>query len=171
MTPQQARTIADYLIADLQQEIPTTVRVIEAVPTGKLDYSPDAKSKTGLALIRHIVIDDTWFLTSIADGAFVGGTNDQSDACGIMTPADGAAQYKQKVGAALARVSGLSDAKLAEEIDFFGMMKMPAASLLGLMVKHSVHHRGQLSAYLRAMGGKVPGIYGPSGDTEQAAGA
>ncbi|MDE3137033.1 MAG: hypothetical protein KGL59_10700, partial [Acidobacteriota bacterium] len=32
-------------------------------------------------------------------------------------------------------------------------------------VKHSVHHRGQLSSYLRAMGGKVPGIYGPTADT------
>jgi hypothetical protein len=36
-------------------------------------------------------------------------------------------------------------------------------------IKHSVHHRGQLSTYLRAMGGKVPGIYGPSADTQVAA--
>jgi uncharacterized damage-inducible protein DinB len=34
------------------------------------------------------------------------------------------------------------------------------------MLKHSIHHRGQLSAYLRPMGGKVPSIYGPSGDSE-----
>ena len=34
------------------------------------------------------------------------------------------------------------------------------------MCSHSVHHRGQLSAYLRPMGAKVPGIYGPSGDTD-----
>jgi uncharacterized damage-inducible protein DinB len=41
-------------------------------------------------------------------------------------------------------------------------------SLFGakLMCSHSVHHRGQLSAYLRPMGAKVPGIYGPSGDTD-----
>jgi uncharacterized damage-inducible protein DinB len=60
----------------------------------------------------------------------------------------------------------MSDAKLAEEVDFFGMMKLPAVALLGIMIKHSIHHRGQLSTYLRAMGGKVPGIYGPSGDTQ-----
>jgi len=36
---------------------------------------------------------------------------------------------------------------------------------LGLGLKHSIHHRGQLSAYIRPMGGKVPGIYGPSGDS------
>ena len=48
----------------------------------------------------------------------------------------------------------------------FGVMQMPAVNFVSLCVKHSVHHRGQLSAYLRAMGGKVPGIYGPSADTQ-----
>jgi uncharacterized damage-inducible protein DinB len=166
MSPQQARGIAEYLLADLQQEIPTTVRVMEAAPVDRLDYAPDPKSKNALALIRHIVVDDVWFLNSIADGVFVGGTNDQSDACGIMTPADGAAKYKELVPAALARVRALPGAKLAEDMDLFGMMQLPAVALLGMMVKHSVHHRGQLSTYLRAMGGKVPGIYGPSGDSQ-----
>lgn len=166
MSPQEARTIANYLAADFAQEIPTTVRVIEAAPSDKLDHSPDSKSKSALALIRHIVIDDAWFFNSIANGAFAPGGNDQSDACGIMTPADGAAKYKELVPAAIERVKALPDEKLAEEIDFFGMMKLPAAVLIGLAMKHSIHHRGQLSTYLRAMGGKVPGIYGPSGDSE-----
>ena len=166
MSPQEARTITNYLLADFQHEMPTTIRVIEAVPSDNLSYTPDAKSKTGLALIRHIVIDDAWFFNCIANGAFAGGTNDQSDACGIMTPADGAARYNETVPAAVARVAALSDEKLAADIDFFGMMMMPAACLVGLAVKHSVHHRGQLSSYLRAMGGKVPGIYGPSGDSQ-----
>jgi uncharacterized damage-inducible protein DinB len=118
---------------------------------------------TALALIRHLVTVDAWFLNSIADGAFVGGDNDAVKNA-ILTPADGAAEYRELVTAAAARVNALSDAKLAEEIDFFGMMKLPAAVLIGLMSKHSIHHRGQLSAYLRPMGCKVPGIYGPSGD-------
>ena len=46
------------------------------------------------------------------------------------------------------------------------MMQLPAVSYLTLMVKHGAHHRGQLSAYLRPMGAKVPGIYGPSGDSQ-----
>jgi len=45
-------------------------------------------------------------------------------------------------------------------------MSYPAVVYLTIMVKHSAHHRGQLSAYLRPMGAKVPGIYGPSGDTQ-----
>jgi uncharacterized damage-inducible protein DinB len=166
MSPQEARNITEYLCADLEQEVPTTVRVIEAAAGGKLDYSPDAKSKNGLALIRHIVVSDGWFLNSIADGVFAGGNSDESDTSGIMTPADGATKYKEAIGAGLARIRGLSDEKLAEDLDFFGMMKAPAPIILGLMVKHSIHHRGQLSAYLRAMGCKVPGIYGPSGDSQ-----
>jgi uncharacterized damage-inducible protein DinB len=164
MSPLQGRTIGDFLIADLKNEIPTTIRVIEAAPADRLDYQPDAKSATGLGLMRHLVAVDPWFLDCIAEGACAKGP----EPCQISTPAEGAAAYKEKVGAALERVSALSDDKLAEEIDFFGMMKVPAVNLLAMMIKHSVHHRGQLSAYLRAMGGKVPGIYGPSGDSTEA---
>jgi uncharacterized damage-inducible protein DinB len=48
-----------------------------------------------------------------------------------------------------------------------GMIKMPGVNFLALATKHSVHHRGQLSTYLRPMSGKVPGIYGPSADTQE----
>jgi uncharacterized damage-inducible protein DinB len=165
MSLQQARGLAEYLLGDLQQEMPTTIRVIEAASGGKLDYAPDPKSMTALTLMRHLVTADAWFLNSIADGAFVGGETHPEEAA-ILTPADAAAKYNELVTAAAARVQGMSDAKLAEEVDFFGMMKLPAVVLIGIMNKHSIHHRGQLSAYLRPMGCKVPGIYGPSGDTQ-----
>ena len=54
--------------------------------------------------------------------------------------------------------------KLAAPVDFFGMMKMPNATYLGFANNHSIHHRGQLAAYFRAMGSKVPAIYGASAD-------
>jgi uncharacterized damage-inducible protein DinB len=44
------------------------------------------------------------------------------------------------------------------------MMKMPAASFLSFAINHGVHHRGQLAAYLRPMGSRVPSIYGGSAD-------
>ena len=46
------------------------------------------------------------------------------------------------------------------------MIQAPGVNFLAMVIKHSVHHRGQLSTYLRPMGGKVPGIYGPSADTQ-----
>jgi uncharacterized damage-inducible protein DinB len=52
-------------------------------------------------------------------------------------------------------------------VDMFGM-QMPALQFLSLALRHSVHHRGQLSAYLRSAGSKVPAIYGPSADTPMA---
>ena len=53
---------------------------------------------------------------------------------------------------------------LASELDFFGFMKGPRATFLAMAQNHSVHHRGQLAAYLRAMGSRVPSIYGGSAD-------
>lgn len=164
MEPQVAKTITEFLIADFQQEMQSTMRVLSAVPGDRLDYQPDEKSKTGLGLVRHITLEDEWLLNSIADGAFAPPPDD-SDDCGIMTPAEAVAQYEERVPQALARVSALPAEKLAADIDLFGMIQMPAVNFLQMCVKHSVHHRGQLSSYLRAMGGKVPAIYGPSADS------
>jgi uncharacterized damage-inducible protein DinB len=163
MTPEQAKTVADFLTADFEQEMKVTLKVLAAVPADHLDYRPDPTSSTGLGLIRHIPVVDAWLLNSIADGTF-GGPPEQPEACGISTPEDAIACYKERVPAALERVRALSPEQLAGIIDFFGVMQLPAVMLVQLAIKHSVHHRGQLSAYLRSMGGKVPGIYGSSAD-------
>ena len=170
MTPEQAKTIADFLAGDFEYEIQATTRVLQAVPSGKQDYQPDAKSKTGLGLVRHITLEDEWLLNSIADGAFAMPPDD-SDACGIMDGAGAAARYNDKVPAALNRVRALSGEQLLKVLDLLGVIQMPAVNFLAIALKHSVHHRGQLSSYLRAMGGSVPGIYGPSADTQQGAAA
>ena len=165
MGPQEAKVVADFLIAEFGNEMQTTLRVIGAVPNDHLHYRPDSKSKTGLGLVRHITLEDEWFLNCIASGGFTPPPDD-SDACGIMTPADAVARYKEKVPVALERVRALSGEQLTKVIDMFGMIKMPAVNFVSLCVKHSVHHRGQLSTYLRPMGGKVPSIYGPTADMQ-----
>jgi uncharacterized damage-inducible protein DinB len=164
MNPEQARTIADFLLSDFEAEVPLTLGVFQAVPADRLDYQPDAMSKTALGLLRHLTLEDEWMLTSVADGRFTPPPDD-SDACGVMTPADAAAQYKERVSAAIARLRSISGEDLTREVDLMGMVTMPAIGFLSLALRHSCHHRGQLSSYLRAMGGKVPGIYGPSADT------
>jgi uncharacterized damage-inducible protein DinB len=163
MTPEQAKVVGDFLIADFEHEMQVTLKVLAAVPADHLDYQPDAKSSTGLGLIRHIPVLDAWLLNSIANGTF-DGPPEQPEACGISTPEDAIACYKERVPAALERVRGLSAEQMAGIIDFFGVMQVPAVTLIQLTIKHSVHHRGQLSSYLRSMGGKVPGIYGSSAD-------
>jgi uncharacterized damage-inducible protein DinB len=165
MDSNETKTVADFLIADFENEMRTTLRVIEAVPDGHFDYRPDSKSKSALGLVRHITLEDEWLLNCIANGVFTPPPDD-SDACGIMNPADAVARYQEKVPAALRRVRALPGEKLAKVIDLLGMIQAPGINFLAMALKHSVHHRGQLSTYLRPMGGQVPGIYGPSADTQ-----
>jgi uncharacterized damage-inducible protein DinB len=164
MDSQQTKTVADFLIADFEGEMQTTLRVFAAVPDDHLDYQPEPSSKTGLGLLRHITLEDEWLLNSIANGVFMP-PPDASDSCGIMNAADAIARYKERVPAALDRVRKLPGENLSATLDVLGMIQAPGINLIAMAIKHSVHHRGQLSTYIRPMNGQVPGIYGPSADT------
>lgn len=165
MNAQHARIVADFLIADFEKEMETTARVFAAVPTDGAGYRPDGKSRTGLGLVRHITLEDEWMLLAVATGAF-GPFPDDSDACGIMSGADAIARYKKVIPAVLERVRTVSGDELLTMVDLHGMVQAPRIGFLSSALKHSVHHRGQLSAYLRAMGGTVPSIYGPTADMQ-----
>jgi len=82
----------------------------------------------------------------------------------IKTPQDVVTWYDENFAKAAASLSALKGDDLNRVIDFRGVFNFPAIVYIGLMNSHSIHHRGQLSAYLRPMGGKVPRIYGGSGD-------
>jgi uncharacterized damage-inducible protein DinB len=66
------------------------------------------------------------------------------------------------------QVRALPADALVKTIDFRGMFQFPAVVYLQIGLNHSIHHRGQLSMYLRPMGAKVPSIYGESYDAAQA---
>ena len=66
--------------------------------------------------------------------------------------------------AGVEQIRQMSGEQLAATLNFFGVAEFPAVVYLTWLSNHSIHHRGQLSAYLRPMGAKVPAIYGPSGD-------
>ena len=167
MTAEQARFAADLALATSEQERETTKRVIAAIPASGLNYSPDPKSMKALDLAWHLASADWFFLNSVLEGKFSGGDSHRPE--NIKSVEDVLNWYDQNVPPLAARVKALSDAQLAQSIDFFGMMQAPAAWYLSLMIRHGVHHRGQLSAYLRPMGAKVPSIYGPSADTQTTA--
>jgi len=82
----------------------------------------------------------------------------------VKTGADIAAWYDKKIAEHLPKVQVMTAEQLATPVDFYGMFNMPAAMYLNFMNSHTIHHRGQLSTYLRAMGGKCPSIYGGSAD-------
>jgi uncharacterized damage-inducible protein DinB len=168
MTGDQAKFFAEQVVGTLRQEFATTVKVLEAVNEEKRDYRPDPKSRSAWDLARHIATADVWFLSCALDGKFVSDPAAQKAAEEqFSNVAEVVAFYKKAFGAALDRAAAASGDDLARTVDFFGMMQLPAVSFLMLTNNHSIHHRGQLSAYLRASGSKVPDIYGPSGDSEK----
>jgi len=163
-TPAQAKAIADYLLADFENETAATKRVIGAIPAGKEGYAPDPKNMTALDLAWHIARSEAFFLNSVAEGKFVRSNSERPG--NLRSPQDILAWYDTNVIPALTRAKSLSGDQLAQIVDFFGVAQMPLVNCLLFMVKHGAHHRGQLSAYLRPMGAKVPAIYGQSADTK-----
>lgn len=165
MTPDHAKAIADHFAALMEQEFATTCKVLAAVKDDTRDYRPDDKSRTAWELATHIATSDVWFLDSIVKGQFAFDPQAAKQAeAQFATVDDIVAFYKQALPAKLSEVRAQSPEELARSVDFFGMFQSPAAGLLGMANNHSIHHRGQLAAYLRAMGSKVPAIYGGSAD-------
>jgi uncharacterized damage-inducible protein DinB len=106
-----------------------------------------------------------WFLDSILTGQFVWDPAKVKEVEGqFSNVAEVVAFYEKTFPEKLKAITAMSPESLAKPISFFGMMEMPAASFLGMANNHGIHHRGQLAAYLRAMGSKVPAIYGGSAD-------
>lgn len=164
----QARIVAQAMTTLWKDEFPATVRVLSSVRDETRDYSPDGKSRSAWQIAVHMATSDLWFIESVANGNFQFDPEASRRAeAQFRDVSDIVSFYEESIPAGLDRLLGLSGDQLAEELDFFGMMKKTRAMWIGFASNHSVHHRGQLSAYLRALGSKVPDIYGPSGDSEQ----
>lgn len=161
-TKENLNFFRDYFVNAFDHESKTTTKVIAAVPDNKSSYKPDDLAKTGLELAWHLASADVWFLESIIAGAF--SQEEQVMPANIKSAKDIAAWYQSKVPAALEKIKGLSPEKAAQPINFYGMLNYPAVVYLQVGLNHSIHHRGQLSTYLRPMGSKVPSIYGGSAD-------
>ncbi len=165
MTPDQAKMLADYFANLMNNEGKTTTKVLQAVPDDRRDYKPDDKSRTAWELAKHVATGDIWFLDSICDGCFTWDPDAEKRlTSGFGTMNDVVAFYKQEYPKRIERLRTTSGEQLARDVDFFGMLKQPAVMFVGLANNHGIHHRGQLAAYLRAMGSKVPSLYGGSAD-------
>jgi len=167
MNPEMAKTLMTMSLENRAREWDTTRKVILAIPEGQEDYKPHEKSMTALELAWHIAFGGIWFLRSLANGAFDPST-DFSRPETVKTAADVVAFYESNVDEPVAQCAALSGETLAEPLDFFGMMSLPRVAYMNFDDKHTIHHRGQLSVYLRPMGAKVPSIYGSSADSAEA---
>ena len=150
----------------LKNEQRITKSVIEAIPPDKGDYRPDGISKSALELAWHIVATEMRFMEAVQAGAFDLSPRVLPDS--IKTSKDLAAWYQANFESHFNRLTKLSNEQLLKIVDFRGLFQMPAVMFLNILLHHSIHHRGQLSTYLRPMGAKVPSIYGESYDAAEA---
>jgi uncharacterized damage-inducible protein DinB len=157
---------SNFSLPALKNEHRITKQIIETIPVDKGDYRPDPVAKTALELAWHIVAAEHRFMDGIAVGQFDFTPNHRPDS---MRDSAGIAEwYAQTFEADFARLTKLSGEQLTKIVDFRGMFQLPAIAYVQFNLHHSIHHRGQLSTYLRPMGAKVPAIYGESYDTAEA---
>jgi len=159
MKPDQAKAVAEVIGQGLQGEWMHTYKAINAVPDAKKDYKPEVNSRSAWDLAHHIAICDVGFLQAVASNSFA----NFPAKCEAKTIPQLADWYKHEMPKALEKVLTLDGNHLSQIVEAFGM-KLPSATYLMFCSNHMIHHRGQLTTYMRPAGGKVPAMYGGSFD-------
>ena len=161
-------SIAQGLLAEFDMEMASTRRTLERVPEDKLDWTPDPKSMSMGRLAAHVAEMPGWAALTMK-------TDELDFAAGGYVPADGSSREKilkiadENAAAARAAIAAASDADFMKpwtlrqgDQVFFTMPKI--AVIRGMVMNHTIHHRGQLTVYYRLNGVAVPALYGPSAD-------
>lgn len=153
----------EYYAVCFKAEKPKFLRVLKAVPPNQAAYRPHPRSTSAGDLV--------WLLASeLRDACEVA---DRGEVNYIATPApakveDAVAAYEKNAEKLENRVAKLDDAAWEKKARFLVDGNVAWETTLGDMLFgflfDAIHHRGQLSSYLRPMGAKVPSIYGPSAD-------
>jgi uncharacterized damage-inducible protein DinB len=161
--------IKDFLLPEYDHEMATTRKVIERVPMAEAQWKPHVKSMTMLELATHIVEIPGW-VGSIVDASSVDMAADQDhQKASHKTSGDLLAAFDQNVAKARAAIESKSDAEMmttwtlkrGEQV----LLSMPKVGVLrSFLLNHLIHHRGQMSVYIRLKDIPVPSIYGPSAD-------
>jgi uncharacterized damage-inducible protein DinB len=146
-----------------KQEVPKFVSVLKAVPEGKLDYRPDPKARTARDLAWVLAAEEAALLSLLDTGVV-----EWKEGPAPARMQDIVAAYEKSATAVNERLDRVDEAGWVKKGKFL-MGDAPAweteiGEFVWGFLFDAIHHRGQLSTYLRPMGGKVPSIYGPSAD-------
>jgi uncharacterized damage-inducible protein DinB len=156
-------TNLEFCIARRKAEAPAFLRVLKAIPAERPDYRPDPKARTAAGLAWLLAAEEA-ALISLLDT----GTVEWKEEAPPADLGQIVAAYERNAAAVDERLRKLDDGGWQKQGRFL-MAGGPAwedtiAAMVWGFLFDAVHHRGQLSTYLRPMGGKVPSIYGPSAD-------
>lgn len=166
LTSEQATFLHGLYMPGLKNEHRITRSIIEAIPLDKGGYRPDPVSKTALELAWHIAVTEMRFMDAVINGGF--DLTPWPMPAHIMHSSELAAWYEENFELRFEALKALTPERLMKVVDFRGVFQLPAVMYLNFVMQHSIHHRGQLSVYLRPMGAKVPSIYGESYDAAKA---
>ena len=160
-------TAKQQFVDAYEREHATTMRVLRNYPADKTDLRPHAKCKTARELAWVFVLE-RGLGTKVYHNEFATEPPSGSPPPPPASWTDllGAIEKAHKEFGDLIRST--PDQKLTETVKFFTgpkqMGDIPRIDLLWFLLSDQIHHRGQFSVYLRMADGKVPSIYGPSGD-------
>jgi uncharacterized damage-inducible protein DinB len=148
------------LIALFTKEFATTLKVMRAYPADKMDFAPHERSQPAKRLMATFIFE-MYLLRSY----ILGETVDRSafQQYNKETLAELIADFEKETSTVIERFQKLTEDDLAKTVQFAGTTFGSDRFAL-MMVFDQIHHRGQLSVYVRLAGGKVPSIYGPSAD-------
>jgi uncharacterized damage-inducible protein DinB len=163
--------IAESMAAEFDHEIENTRRVLERVPTEDFGWTPHEKSFTLGKLATHVAALPGWatftFTTDELDIAPVNGAPLEQPKCSSTQDLlDTLARESATVRQTLLTMSD-EDLRKPWSLKAGGktLMTLPKiATYRGMVMNHLIHHRGQLTMYLRLRGIPLPAIYGPSAD-------
>jgi uncharacterized damage-inducible protein DinB len=161
--------IAESLLPEFDREMGVTRRILERLPENQFAWQPHEKSMTLGRLAEHLAELPLWARVTILDNGIDMAAGRPP---GYVPPPTRAAvleMFDRNVADARAALNGRTDAELmapwtlkSEGKEVFTMPK--SIVLRGFVMNHMIHHRGQMSVYLRLNNVPVPSMYGPSGD-------
>ena len=145
-----------------KNETDTFHRVLNAMPHDKWDFKPHEKSQPAARVVWTLVGETQAMIDLLDKGEFSFGAPPE------LPPGQLIEQFEKVWDNLIAKVEKTTDATWDKpgRFMFNGQVRreQPISMFLWLFLFDAIHHRGQLSTYIRPMGGRVPSIYGPSGD-------
>ena len=160
--------MCEALAAELQQEARTTRRLLERVPEGSFGWKPHEKSMTLGQLAGHVAQLPTLIIPALTDDEFdfaVAGWKPFSP----QSTAELVEQFDANISATAEALNSQPDESMGQTWKLKSgdhvLFEMPRAMVVRFVgLNHVVHHRGQLSVYLRLLDVPLPSIYGPTAD-------
>ena len=150
-------TATEALLADFDREMAQTRKMLECVPEEKFGWKPHEKSFTLGKLANHLAN-----LPAAAPVIILGMGKPQPE---VASVAELLKNFDDRIVTARTALAATDDQHLAKSVRVTPKESRERMSALrGFVMNHMIHHRGQLSVYLRMLGIAVPGMYGPSAD-------